>query len=632
MAKCFCNRLHAECDPRGCDRAQAEYPQTTTLEQLSTNGCLTCSLLAHGLKLPEIQRVWQQVGGVWQPDEGKLRLEWTPTTGRTIIRTAGSWDGAYWRHFNFSLDPDAPKSEAGKCPGLSRQPKHPLTYTGSPDAFGWLHRWLQDCDDNHGCVPMEVPTLPERVLAIHSDRVVVEAGAGRPAFYTTLSHCWGAESPLMLTTSNRTELASFGLPLSLLPQTYRDAITITTQLPRDVRYIWIDSLCILQDDMEDWRTEALKMSSVYGKSYLNIAAKHAANAHGGCFAYPKEERPHKAFRIPATNVLVREAPRPDHHDFGVHHQNTMQHPDPLLQRCWVLQERLLAPRVVYYDSDEMLWECKQRHDCQCGAMVTMAGFKDYWASAMSTGERIHMGKEHPITAWLKVLHKYTAMQLTFETDRLIALEGIVQQMRATGSAGDYIAGMWTHRLERQIAWYLQDTFQAPASRMAPSWSWASKRGSVFFGDAGNFTMTEAPKSGAAQIESVTAFEADDPVSGVLRVRSKAVAMTATVTHPSSSEVPATYQLKDSQSGQLVLNVRSDLIDEDDILGRERPLEMLWWGQIWVGWAYFLLLQPASMSGFHERFGQYSFDVAQTDQKSRLATILGHSEERTYDII
>jgi hypothetical protein len=309
MSKCFCNQLHAKCDPTTCEKAKAGYPDTILYGELLSNGCDTCQILAKGLSVPEIKKVWHEAGGVWVPDENKLKLEWTPgIIDRTMIRTHASENGAYWRHFNFSLDPDAPQ-EPGACGDFPRQPKHPVAYTGSDEAFGWLHKWLEDCNEHHDCSLKEAPPLPTRILAIKEDRVVVEKGAGRHAFYTTLSHRWGSENPLMLTKKNAPDLFSNGIPLSLLPHTFRDAVDITTRLPQDIKYIWIDSLCIMQKDEEDWRREASTMAAVYGNSYLNIAAKHAEDENGGCFAYPEDKPPHKAFRIPGTDILVREAPR-----------------------------------------------------------------------------------------------------------------------------------------------------------------------------------------------------------------------------------------------------------------------------------------------------------------------------------
>ena len=346
----------------------------------------------------------------------------------------------------FSLNPNRPAGDA--CAGFRELPKFPLPYTGSSEALDWLRTCLSQCNSSHRCAPQDAPLLPSRVVAIQGDHVVVEEGAGRKAFYTTLSHCWGGEDPLALTTTNASSLKTTGVPLLHLPPTFRDGIAVTGQLDRSIRYIWIDSLCILQDELADWHSEAVKMMEIYGNSYLNIAAKHAANAYEGCFAYVKEEPPHTSFPIPSSSVLVREVPRPTHHDHSVNHRDTQSHPAPLLKRGWVLQERLLSPRVVYFDRHELLWECQQHRECQCGAMIVMTGFKEYWAASLRSGERSAFAQEHPIAAWTKVLHKYTAMQLKFESDRLMALEGVVQKVRTLGVGGDYIAGMWTSRLER----------------------------------------------------------------------------------------------------------------------------------------------------------------------------------------
>jgi hypothetical protein len=96
----------------------------------------------------------------------------------------------------------------------------------------------------------------------------------------TLSHCWGS-AQLITTTANTIKQRIAGIPLEDLPQTFKDAVSLTRNL--GIRYLWIDSLCIKQLDEEDWETEARKMGSVYSHSYLNIAATSSAEGRGGCF-------------------------------------------------------------------------------------------------------------------------------------------------------------------------------------------------------------------------------------------------------------------------------------------------------------------------------------------------------------
>jgi hypothetical protein len=104
---------------------------------------------------------------------------------------------------------------------------------------------------------------------------------GESGYYITLSHCWGKSKQFMTT---RAAMAThlLNINFNVLPKTFQDAVTIARA--HGVRYIWIDSLCICQDDGEDWQRESAKMASVYSNSYLNIAATFAKDSTRGCFA------------------------------------------------------------------------------------------------------------------------------------------------------------------------------------------------------------------------------------------------------------------------------------------------------------------------------------------------------------
>lgn len=471
------------------------------------------------------------------------------------------------------------------------------------------------------------------VSNISSDRVLVEDGSGREALYTTLSHCWGERGPsIKLDKATYKQLTTVGVDFADLPRTYQDTIHVTRQLEKSIKYIWIDSLCIVQDDLADWHTEAHQMLSVYGSSYLNICAKHAADATEGCFIdVDVDGPPHTSYSIPGTDVIIREVPRPTHHDHGVHHVDSQPNPQPLLKRGWVLQECLLAPRLVYFDRHELLWECEASKDCQCGALSTMIGFKQYWSSALAPGEISHMGKEHPICAWMKILPKYTSMRLTHETDRLVALVGVAQKLQQS-NVGEYIAGMWWSNLERQMTWYLTDTFTKRSDRRnAPSWSWASRQGSVRFSEAGNWNM-DARKWSAqhAQILSIDnlPFSSNDPQSATLKVRSRFVAIQAIAVLEGP---PAYYRFE--EDGKFVGFGRGDLGVVS--LGTRETLILLWWGSPWDGSASWLMLkESASEKEYYERFGLWPCRMIQQqcDAAVKLAGSLSVRTEMTVKIL
>jgi len=106
--------------------------------------------------------------------------------------------------------------------------------------------------------------------------------------YTTLSHCWRVPSPSNThkTIKQNEDSHLQGMVIAELPRTYRDAIAITQAL--GVRFLWIDSLCIIQDDELDWQVEASKMASVFHGSYLTIAATASNDTEGGCFFDPDD--------------------------------------------------------------------------------------------------------------------------------------------------------------------------------------------------------------------------------------------------------------------------------------------------------------------------------------------------------
>jgi hypothetical protein len=148
-------------------------------------------------------------------------------------------------------------------------------------------RWLQDCEGSHECSRYRraITKLPTRVLDLGEDPqpqdpIKLFETEGIEGTYMTLSHCWGP-AHFITTTEATIERRIAGIPLADLPQTFKDAVSLTRNLK--IRYLWIDSLCIKQRDKDDWEHEAGKMRSVYSQSFLNIAATSSAEGSGGCF-------------------------------------------------------------------------------------------------------------------------------------------------------------------------------------------------------------------------------------------------------------------------------------------------------------------------------------------------------------
>lgn len=134
---------------------------------------------------------------------------------------------------------------------------------GSEECLLFLKHWMENCQASHtDCPPSDHP-LPTRVLDVTTNppKLVITANLSqKEEKYIALSHCWGPSQPLRTLKMN-IGLHQDGIDLSSMPQTFKDAVAVTRYL--GMRYIWIDSLCIVQDDVLDWECEAARMADVY---------------------------------------------------------------------------------------------------------------------------------------------------------------------------------------------------------------------------------------------------------------------------------------------------------------------------------------------------------------------------------
>jgi hypothetical protein len=194
-----------------------------------------------------------------------------------------------------------------RIPGRLREMR-----SDSKIAFRRLASWIGDCSANHQlCRPAPMnPSLPTRVLdVLASDRSVALLGTrGQRGRYMALSHSWGMSSRLMATASTLEDLKG-GIAISFLPKTFQGAIHITKKL--GIKYLWIDCLCIVQDDPLDWEREASAMGQVYRSSYLTLSAASSTDSNTGCFP----SRTQDSYITPGTLSLgyqtTRDATGPD---------------------------------------------------------------------------------------------------------------------------------------------------------------------------------------------------------------------------------------------------------------------------------------------------------------------------------
>jgi hypothetical protein len=356
----------------------------------------------------------------------------------------------------------------------------------SPDDFLCVSSWLQTCLTSHKqCGQVSNSSLPTRVLDVSAgdnhNLVRLVSGADIQGVYATLSHCWGN---LPVQTCSRASISELrrNVPWESLCKTFQDAILVARGL--SIKYLWIDSLCIIQDDNDDCQREIGNMACIYSNGCVNIAAAASVNGSGGCFAnYRRYMTPWE--RLPAVDLrwmkdgqshgVVKVGSLPMGFQSGVEW-------GPLAKRGWVVQERILAKRIVYYGEDQLYWDCAEGRESECGIDVSFYGSKDLGSNGgfRMLKASIEHGDEE---VWERVVELYTRCDLTKPDDKLPALSGIATTY-AAATGMTYIAGLWKERLPCQLLWTVARSPQSThlSFYRAPSFSWASIDGAVSFYD------------------------------------------------------------------------------------------------------------------------------------------------------
>lgn len=362
--------------------------------------------------------------------------------------------------------------------------------------------FLEDCLANHATCSYAESPLPTRVIEVGSTTrdPYLYTSNGDTGPYITLSHCWGGASPIT-TTTGTIGTRSAGIRFTTLPKTFQDAVLITRDL--GIRYLWIDSLCILQDSNEDWEREAARMADVYANGYVMLAADGSENCHGGCF--PRAGGPSFPIAAPGpvgrsskvycrlTNVLADDLGEVCH---SLHDPQGGFRRNALDSRGWTLQERILAPRTLHFGNSEIGWECASKRACECQVVATQTDWDSRFKAQLVNSQGRIADRPNSLAdsagdrwLWSNIVEEFTRRNLTNSKDILPALSGLAKRM-CLGAEGEYISGMWRKKLPGFLMWrpdyyYIRSNSLSRVPRRheryyAPSWSWASVIGPITY--------------------------------------------------------------------------------------------------------------------------------------------------------
>jgi hypothetical protein len=346
----------------------------------------------------------------------------------------------------------------------------------SEESFAFVENLLSGCSGQHKICRAITSFLPKRILDVErfpETIRLVETRSNSTGKYVALSYCWGTPGPPTTKISSLKERL-LAIQVSSLPMVFTDAISLTRKL--GLRYIWIDSLCIIQDSIADWDIESAKMASIYEQAYLTIAASSSPSCDKAFLLERNGSLAIDCLDDIAQPSIVKARQIPE---VGIHDRSLVPR-DPWDQRAWTLQEKLLSARLVSFYSDEIQWRCKTQSVCECAVRPLLD-----WRECPGSIFRLHNDR-HAYMFWHVQVMEYTNRQSTFPEDKLPALSGVARSIYNITNS-EYFAGLWMDNFLMDLCWKRilhpeewEPPWVLPPSYRAPSFSWASVEGHVFY--------------------------------------------------------------------------------------------------------------------------------------------------------
>lgn len=346
-----------------------------------------------------------------------------------------------------------------------------------------LKPWLYDCQSHHnekGCRPVEF--TPRRLITVGLDDKPIRLIDGNTVTdqlgYATLSYCWG-DTLNLCTTKDSLPRFEQEIPMDSLPRTFLDAMRMAQAL--GIPRIWIDALCIVQDDEQEWQAQAAEMSEIFQGSQLTITASQSSNSSEGCFPVGPGERLGDELVFRTKHNGPSSTARLVH----VHSGDARNYPSQygvVHTRGWALQEQILSPRVVYCFNSGIHWQCRSCYRTQHGVFFKREEILD--RERRDRGPSIHPGLEKNRKwcrdTWGVIACNYTGRRFTYHKDIVPAIAGITKYF-ASALNDVPLLGLWRKTFVQDLFWRRVGKRVRPHTLELPSWSWLGAQGRIQYG-------------------------------------------------------------------------------------------------------------------------------------------------------
>lgn len=328
-------------------------------------------------------------------------------------------------------------------------------------------------------------TSLDSIRLIDSSQILRRDGSDNPR-YAALSYCWGASLEIDGVEQVRAKIGSMEsmrrhVPRQGISQVILDAIKVCKAL--SIRYLWVDSLCIIQDERSDWERESASMTLIYSNAFVTISTPSSTASNESFLVRHRRHItiPFRSRVIPSIN---------GHYNLvasGVCYERAL-YGWPFLDvfrtawasRGWTLQESEMSNRLLIFGKSMVHFQC--RH------VLSENGYR----REASIGPRMvealidpHSDLKNTRLAWPRILNYYGNRLFTFAEDKLPGISGMAKCIADQRRDDEYLAGLWKSELPFSLVWFaharrnskylvelpdLVGMLRSPSPYIAPSWS------------------------------------------------------------------------------------------------------------------------------------------------------------------
>ncbi|OAG01999.1 HET-domain-containing protein [Paraphaeosphaeria sporulosa] len=485
------------------DSAGSHHMSCEAILNSLTSGCVICmDLYMHGVKAEN--RMLELVPSAFKDWHYRWALR---STGRSQNRNSSfgiNFTPLASGGEKFTPLPHSKKYHIVSEADVNVAAEGSLAFSTNPSEPGGglqIRQWMKICAETHEHCNKHQKSefVPTRLVDLETEdssmvRIVQTAKENITGPYLTLSHSWGPPTFLQLKRDNESELMGKGVMITELTPNFQQAISVAKFI--GMRYIWIDSLCIIQGPGGDFKSEGQLMHKVYRHSHCNIAIADSSDSEGGLFRQrnPVDILP-TSIEADGTGKLPRGTWRILEDDLWDKELLATK----IYTRGWVFQERMLSPRILHFAASQIFWDCSTLSACEAlprglpHSLDAKASTDRHWRGRMQRMPADTPQKyDEPIVGasddsieifWRSALLRYTSCNLTNQGDKSVAIWSIAKLVRDI--LGErYGGGLWEANLEEQLAWHSHDVVFEGDARLPelqsryPSWSWASMKGPI----------------------------------------------------------------------------------------------------------------------------------------------------------